>query len=149
MPPPLEDILPLLPQNGHVIAIAAQDTGFKLDPRRQAPLVKQSSLSNDGEGQLHGRFVQEHQVNPASVHQPARVVAQTIAQFGRGALDQHAKVVVAQGTDCATDLRSKEVRQADLWITSQIIAQGFKLVHCPLTIVACETKKIRYQLCVE
>ena len=94
--------MPLLPQDGHVVAIAAQDASFKLDPRRQAPLVEQPSLGNDGISQFYGALFKSTKVNPVGAQQPASVVAQTIAQISRGTLDQHAEVVIAQRADSAT-----------------------------------------------
>lgn len=119
----------MLPQDGKIIAVTAQNARLELDPRNQALLIEQLPLRNDGECQLYGRLVQKHQINPLGVQQAAQIAAQAITQLNRRACGQHAEIVIAEWADLAAGPRAEKIRQAHLLDARKIIAQGFKSVH--------------------
>ena len=96
----------LRPQHGQEIAVAAQDFGLELDPRRYVLFVDHFALSNDGIGQLDRSAIQEHHVDPVRLESAGQFVGKTSLNSSPidGPINQYGQIIVTHWPQVALDL---------------------------------------------
>ena len=133
----MQNLLPLVAQNGEIIPVEAQHLCLKLYPFGHTPLVKQLSLSDNRISQFHRCPVQQDHIYPVCLQDDADLVGQTGLQGQGGLADQQGDVVVALRAGGLVGLGAKEVGEENLLLACKILLQDLASFHLPHHIFGC------------